>query len=117
MADADSRDRVAKRVEQAQADHRQSEEILRGIVTKLQSKKPQLFAFGESFMKRLTETKFSPFSDAQSIEFVAEQALTGVQKRGASWPGKLAAGISKIAPLASIALGITSFAGEVCTVY
>jgi hypothetical protein len=117
MVDSASGTRVAQRVEEAQADHRESEEVLRRTITRLQTKKPQLFTFGESFVKKLTEAELDPFSDRQTIEFVAEQALISVQKRDASWTGKFAAAMSKIAPLASIALGITSFAGEVRSVY
>ena len=106
---------ASTRIGPCKADYKTSELDLGTTIKDIRARKPSLFGSGEKVVQGLFDAQVKPLSQAQDFETVAESVLRGVEQKSGTLSGRLASVLSKIAPLASIALGITSFAGDVCT--
>lgn len=94
-----------------------SEQTLRRAVETVRQKKPDLLKFGPDLSKALSTANVALFSDPDIFTQVAEGVQATAEQRRHGLASKIGSILASLAPLASIVLGVTSFAADVSTLF
>ena len=106
-------DSAKAHIEKCKRDYAKSELDLATTIDDLRARKPSVFDIGEDVLHGLSDANVGPLSDSQYFESVTERVLKGVERKSGTLSVRVASGLLKITPLARLALGVTSFAGDV----
>lgn len=92
------------------------ERSVRGLqkqIAKIHADKPHFIEIGQQTLNDLNEAGFTLLASPQKFDEVAGSILKARERQDTNLSGLVTTWLSKIAPLAGIALGLTGFAAEV----
>lgn len=94
-------------------DHQRSLQGLQEEINKIKSKHPTLLAVGEDALSGLSTAKIPLLAEPERFHQVVERILKARERRDAKLSSRFGSFLAKLAPLASITLGMTGSAAEV----
>ncbi|KPI35818.1 uncharacterized protein AB675_11107 [Cyphellophora attinorum] len=97
-------------------DFQPSVENLQEQLNRVQAKKPQFLAIGQDLLTDLAARNLTPLARSEQFDEVAGSILKAQGRHDAKISSKVTTWLSKLAPLASIALGVTGFVAEAAPV-